>query len=366
LPLRIVVADGKISIYAGNNSEPVKTCTDNNYAGGYITLCSYMSTNSFDNLEIAKPTVTGVTVWDEAYADNFTENTKNWLNVNDALGSFTVADGKLTATGTVGSDPEQVTLKNRAYKDMELSVDVTLPDVAAGWAAVSFAKPEWNDSIWYNGGYLLTAAYDKTVGKAAIHLFKSVGAGGLIYPAGSEYAYVDHTEGETLLLRIVVADGIVSIYAGSESEPVKTCADENYAGGYVALCSYTSTNSFDNFTVGKPDAFADDFTAQKDDWALATATTVVSYGDGKLQLSGIGDAGLYALKDRTYANVDITAELIAPPTNSVWAGFGVGRSAWNSNIWTEGCYLLAMYNAGTQKGELLRSEEHTLNSSHRL
>ena len=250
LTLRIVVSDGEISVYTGSGSTPLIVAQAEDYAGGYLTLCSYNSQNSFDNFRIGKPSPVGKTVWDEPYADAFDEDTNNWINVNDAMGSFNITDGTLTAVGTVGSDPEQVALKNRAYHDMDLSVDLTMPDSKAGWSCVAFGRETWNCRIW-DGGYFVTVAHNADTGLVDLVLWKAnADAYGNIVLQGQ--ASVAGAAGEALTLRIVVKDGEISVYAGDGSAPVIVAQAEDYAGGYLVLCSYTSQNSFDNFNVKQP------------------------------------------------------------------------------------------------------------------
>ena len=146
-------------------------------------------------------------------------------------------------------------MKNRAYKEMDVTVDLTVPDKTIGWAGISFGRTNWNDRIW-DSGYFAIASHNKVTGKAEITLFKTNvdGAGNIGAVGNVPTATVEYTEGEALPLRIVVKDGKISVYAGDGREPVTTCQTESYEGGYLALCTYNSQNSYDNFSVKMPEA----------------------------------------------------------------------------------------------------------------
>ncbi len=328
LTLRIVVNDGEISVYTGSGSTPLITAKAEDYAGGYLTLCSYMSQNSFDNFRIGKPSPVGKTVWDEPYADAFDEDTNNWINVNDTMGSFTIADGTLTAVGTVGSDPEQVALKNRAYHDMDLSVDLTMPDSKVGWSSVAFGRENWNARIW-DGGYFVTVAHNADTGLVDLVLWKAnADAYGNIVLQGQ--ASVAGAAGDALTLRIVVKDGEISVYAGSGSAPVIVAQAEDYAGGYLALCSYTSQNSFDNFNVAQPanEVLPESITISADNMTLEEGAT--GQLTAEIRPEDATDKTLtWTSGDTTVAAVDETGKVtaVAAGTATITVATANGKTA---------------------------------------
>ena len=97
----------------------------------------------------------------------------------------------------------------------------------------------------------MTVAHNADTGLVDLVLWKAnADAYGNIVLQGQ--ASVAGAAGEALTLRIVVKDGEISVYAGDGSAPVIVAQAEDYAGGYLVLCSYTSQNSFDNFNVKQP------------------------------------------------------------------------------------------------------------------
>lgn len=245
---RMEVLGKNISVYRGEETTPFMQAYASDYEGGFVALCNYAAKNLYDNFSVQH--LEDPLVWDEPYADDFSADTGNWINVSDAMGSFTIADGALTAAGSNGAHPEQVALKNRAYRNMDLSVDLTMPDSTVGWSSVSFGRANWNDTIWA-GGYFVTVSHNASTGLADLVLWKAnADASGGIAAMG-QASTADAVSG-VLTLRIVVNDGEISVYTGSGSTPLITAKAEDYAGGYLTLCSYMSQNSFDNFRIGKP------------------------------------------------------------------------------------------------------------------
>lgn len=246
--LRVVVSGKTIRIYFAGAEEPVITYKDNDYQGGFLGLCAYMSRGRFDNFKVKKADAqeqpeqpeTPV-VWDEAFDDDFEENSNDWRVVEASHGSAEIQNGRLGLTGTNDNNPVLVALMGRAYTDMDLSVNLMPPSTATGWAGIAFGRANWDDTIWSNG-YFIYTRYLEADAKAEITLFRA-------NPADKKQVWLDWKEDQPMTLRLLVSGKDMSVFIEGNEEPIITYHDDGYQGGFLALCNYMSSNWFDNFSV---------------------------------------------------------------------------------------------------------------------
>lgn len=254
LNLRVLVKKGKVLVFAGANDEAVIECEIPQYSGGFVAICSYMAQVECDDFNIAKPEDTEESlIWDAMYSDDFTSDTGCWTNADPTAGGFSISEGKLNAAGNSGANPVQAVLKNRAYHDMEIAADFTLPDAATGWTGICFGKVNTKDRIW-DSGFFATAAKNNQTGKAEIRLWKaqadSAGNIGLIGEAAVEQT------GECLRLTVQIKGHDAKIFVNESREPVITGNLDSYEGGQIALITYMAQNRFDSVTIKAPESEA--------------------------------------------------------------------------------------------------------------
>lgn len=315
--LRVVVSEKTIRVYFAGGEEPVITYRDETYQGGFLGLCAYMSRCQFDSFRVKKPDAQEQpeqpeqpVVWDEAFADDFESGAQAWVAVSPNAGTMACESGALKLTGTSGADPFMAALSGRAYTSMDASVGLTLPSKSAGWSAVAFGREKWNDSIWSNG-YFVYACYNEAAGKAELTLFRTnVGAVG--------YAELDWAAEQAGTLRIRISGTQISVYFADAAEPIIRYTAEDYRGGYIALCSYSASADFDNFTIRKtaypvrlPDIFTGAASAEhgSDYTFRATDAEHYVYGEVSAVMAG-APVEVTINSDGSYTVRNVTGELV--------------------------------------------------------
>lgn len=240
--LEVELRDGKIRVYVDYAATPLVEVEDYAYTQGFFGLMSDFSDATFDNLyyqDLGAAEEPEEPDWNQSFSDSFAEDIGSWKLVSAAAGRMEIG-GALQLTGTSGADPAMAALYGRAYTDLELSVELTLPKASAGWSGVAFGRARWNDTIWSNGYFLYGGKLDDET--AELKLFKAnVG----------DVAKVETVCGPdgTCKLRLRITGQTMEVFAGNGNEPVLTYSDAAYQGGFLALLSYMSRNSFRQFRV---------------------------------------------------------------------------------------------------------------------
>lgn len=358
--LDVEILNGTISVYVDYASTPLVQVEDSTFTSGYFGLCSDYANATFDDVyyqNLGEVEAPEEPEWDEDFSDDFSEESDNWKIVSEAAGTVRFKDGHLEAVGTSGADPMLVALSGRAYTSMDVSVDLTLPSAQTGWAGIAFGRPRWNDSVWGNGYFIYTRYWDDT-GKGDIRLFKAkVG--------DVATAQVDWEQDQPMTLRLLVSGKDMSIFVGDSEEPIITYHDNDYTGGFLALCTYMGRNWYDNFSVnsvGTPvepeepvEAFSDDFGESSDDWCVVEA----SHGNAVVQNERIdvtgtdgGNPVLVALMGRAYTDMELSVDLTLPLADTGWAGITFGRENWNDSIWSNGYFIYACHNSVSGQAEV--------------
>ena len=266
--LRIVVLDGRVSVYVNDSTEPTVFGLPADYQGGYIYLASNSTGAEFSNLTVKELEHQELDRFVSYYSEDITYGSGNARDLTEAepLKYWTEQAGTITrndisseingvGAGTICDDlyMAELFLKEQTYKSFELNVDVKRG--TSGWRRAfvgfgaklgrHFQQSDGGTMVYFDSGHLMYGGWN-----------------GQSYNVGNWGAgYDGFSADETFHLRIVVQDGSASVYVDDYENPTVFELPSSYQGGYIYLASNSTGASFSNLTVKELKDKGNDFDA---------------------------------------------------------------------------------------------------------
>lgn len=294
--LKITFKDGTANLYVNNSETPVATKSGLLKTNYYVALCEGWRTGSFDNLKITATTpALERTEADGVYSNNFNNLMKNELaedfgffydkytsnddktdTSNDMIavkegtaeyGNLFKVDSNITRTFASGIDKDSTqngnkparsmmyyTYKNQKFTNFTLEVDAYYPGNSTCYDLITVG--DYGQGIYNNNGYVVGFRHTD-VAKTDVFVGTSEQAKANYCSWGPNTAYYYYTSytnragDKNLSIKIVVEDGMLSLYINDEA----IFADEfavpvGVVDGYISLANGIDKNAtYDNLSI---------------------------------------------------------------------------------------------------------------------
>lgn len=267
--LRIMVLDGVVNVYVGQQTEPTTYVLPSSYKGGYIFFASNSTASSFANIKITElPDASGrFAGYDEWYAEDISTGAlqdvaegTNWAVVNGIIIRKSVDEQYDDSMNKYAM--AYLYFTDQKYVDFKMELDYK--HGKSGWARspVGFGAEIGQSFMHENGGITVFSQPDGTVHMDGNIIENGKFEENVFWPSYNEekqnittISPYDANEWHHLIIE--VSDGILTAQFDDFPYYYEMTLPSTYNGGYLYLCSNSNTSQYKNIQITDLNAVID-------------------------------------------------------------------------------------------------------------